>query len=136
MKPKTTAAFLAIVIFFGGVGGGILLDRLWLGQSSFSRYKHFKQFMGPHRFERIGERLQKKFTKELGLSSQQQEDLNKILTQRMELMKTRAKEQDQEMESLKEASRQQIREILTPDQKKRFEELVVEHQARRAKWKK
>ncbi len=136
MKPKTTAVFLAMVIFFGGIGGGILLDRLCLGKSSFSRYKHFKQFMGPERFERIGERLQKKFTKELGLSLQQQESLKTILIQRMELMKTRAKEQDQEMEALKEASRQQIREILTPDQKKRFEELVIEHQARRAQWKK
>ena len=135
MKPKSTATILAIVIFFGGVGAGVFLDRILLEKGAFSHFKHFKKFMGPERFERIVEYLQNKFTKELGLSLPQQEELSKILVERMALMKSRAKEQDQEMEMLKEATRQQIRQILNPDQKKRFEELVAEYQARRAKYK-
>lgn len=136
MKAKVTATLLAIIIFMGGMAGGILLDRLCLEKSSTSHQKHFKKFLGPKRFDQIQKHLQEKFTKRLELSLEQQGSLKEILQERMAVMKKQAKVHDQEMESLKEITRQQIREILTSDQKEVFQKMVEEYQARKQKRKK
>ncbi len=92
--------------------------------------------MGPKRFDQIQTHLQKKFTKELLLTSDQQETLKAIFDQRMTVMKLTVKEHDQELESLKETTRDQIRKMLTSDQKVKFNQMVKEYKAKRARWKK
>lgn len=133
MKAKLTASLLAIFIFAAGFAAGTLFDHLCheKGRKAF-----YKKFRGPERFDRVKDRLQEKFTRELKLTGQQQTELKGILLHWMTAMKEKVKVRDQELEGIKEEHRQKIREILTPDQKIRFNEMVEEYKARLAKWKK
>lgn len=133
LGPRVSAFFLSAVIFVAGVAGGVLLDKFFLTGRKLARYEHFKKFMGPKRFDIIREQLQKKFTRELGLDGSQQAQLRDILERNLGKIKARATEHDAEIETMKEASRNEVRAILTATQKERFEELVQDYQARRAR---
>jgi len=131
MKPKIKAFILALVIFLGGVTGGVFLDRLYFDTAKKAQIKHFKKFMGPKRFDVIQDRLQTKFTRKLNLTLTQQDQLRKIFKRRMGLIKARAIEHDTEIESMKEVTRKEIFTILTPAQKDRFAEMIKAYKARR-----
>jgi len=133
MKAKCFACILSIVIFLGGVTGGVMLDQLVISRSKLQKAKRFMQFRGPERFVKIQEHLQSKFTRELELSAEQQVQLKAIFDLRMPIMKAKVIEQNKEKEAIKEGTRQKIFKILNPDQKERFAEMIQKYKERQAR---
>lgn len=112
-----------------GISLGILLDELVLGGERDSR-------RGESSRQSRTERFKAKLENELDLSREQKEELEKALASSNERARAFWKETRSAYSELRKEFRQEIRALLTPEQQKRFDEMMAREDARRKKRKK
>lgn len=126
MKWKALVVILGV--FLLGIGGGVMLDRMAL-----YRYSFFQD--GSHGFRDghrpPGGRLLHRLTRKLDLSEAQQRDVGVVLKSTRTELKTMHRQMRQRVDGLLKTSESRIREVLEPEQRETFEQLVAEHRARR-----
>ncbi len=106
-----------------GMSIGIVLDRSVLGVSAEGSRR-------VHRGEGGRGRFLARLTAELGLSAEQQATLEGTLSTNREEAHAFWQEARQAFSKLREEYREQIRALLDPDQRVRFEEILAEEEAR------
>jgi Spy/CpxP family protein refolding chaperone len=123
MSAKTTAISIVLIAFATGLFVGAAGDRAWL----FSRHRLVPERSSSDFVTRMVERLDH----ELNLNAAQRAQITTIL-------EIRKKRVDELMSSVRPQVRQQIdatdaeiARLLTPDQRKKFDELMVKKQKRR-----
>lgn len=124
MKWKALVVLLGV--FFLGVGGGVMLDRVVLHHDGFSPPYDFR---GRHR-PPMG-RLLHRLTHELDLSEAQQQAVRTILIATRTELKTMHEQMRQRVDDILKASETRIQGVLKPAQREAFEQLMVEHQSHR-----
>ncbi len=123
MKWKALVVLLGV--FFLGVGGGVVLDRVALHRYDFSPYG----FRGRHR-PPVG-RILRRLTHKLDLSDTQEQDVRTILVSTRTELKTTHQHMRKRVDDILKASETRIQRVLKPEQREAFEQLIVEHRARR-----
>jgi Spy/CpxP family protein refolding chaperone len=118
MKRQALAILLGV--FLLGVGGGVVLDRVALYPYDF-RGRH-----EPH-----ADRILHRLTRELKLSDAQQQDVRTILMSTRAELNTTHQHMRQRVDNILKASETRIQHVLEPEQRQAFEQLMVEHRARR-----
>ena len=82
--------------------------------------------------ERRGRRVAE-MTKELALTQEQATDIDAVIHQTHDQMKAIHDKSDADMEALRQNARNQMRQLLTPEQKPKFEALVQKMDAEKKK---
>ena len=123
--PATRKAAIWVVIVFllGAAGGGML------GYSYAHRSVSAASAPLPEperRARRVAE-----LTEKLGLTNDQAKQLDAIMLQRHTEVKTIRDQSDAQLEEVRQKGRDQIRAILTPEQKPKFEEFLQKLDAER-----
>lgn len=116
--PATRKAAIWVVIVFllGAVGGGML----GYGYAHHSVAAANRPLPEPERrAKRVAE-----LTEKLGLTSDQAKQLDAIMLQRHTEVKTIHEQSDAQLEQVRQKGRDQIRAMLTPEQKPKFEEFL------------
>ncbi len=108
---------LLVLIFILGIATGAFGYRLLSDKGYFS-----SRGRGPARVNR-GEVVER-FTRELGLSAQQREQLNVILTEDEQKFRELNKSIKPQADAIRQEGRNRIRAILTDEQKPKFEEML------------
>lgn len=119
MKWKALAVLLGV--FFLGVGGGVVLDRMVLHRDG--------PMWGRHR-PPMG-RILHHLTRKLDLSETQQQDVRTILMSTRTELKGARQQMRQRVDGILKASETRVQQVLEPAQRKAFEQLMAEHQKRR-----
>lgn len=123
--PATRKAAIWVVIVFllGAVTGGML----GYGYAHHSVSAASAPLPEPERRARGVARL----TQELGLTSDQAKEVDAIIMQRHAEMKAVHDQSDSQIDQLRQRGRDQIRAILTPEQKPKYEEFLQKLDAER-----
>lgn len=111
------ATLLVVAVFLIGVGLGVV--------GSYGVMK--RTFAAPR--ERLNETQKRAqwvehLTSEVSLTAEQQKDLDKILTQLQERYKAIHEQQVPQLEQARQEARNQMRAILTPDQRPKFDDFL------------
>jgi Spy/CpxP family protein refolding chaperone len=117
-SAKQKAALWVIVVFvFGAALGGVF--------GYFYGHRSSVSAAGPPLSEAVkrAQRVQE-LTQELGLTSDQRQQLDSDLSQLHAQYKAIHDQSDAQMEQARQKGRDQIRAILTPEQKPKFEEFL------------
>lgn len=125
--PATRKAAIWVVIVFllGAVGGGML----GYGFAHHSVSAANAPLPEPERrAKRVAE-----WTQDFGLSSEQARQLDAILLELHGESKAIHDQSDAQMEKLRQKGREQIRAVLTPEQRPKFEEWLAKRDAERLK---
>jgi Spy/CpxP family protein refolding chaperone len=124
--PATRKAAIWVVIVFllGAVAGG-MLGYVYAAHHSVSAAS--APLPEPERRARGVARL----TQELGLTSDQAKEVDAIIMQRHAEMKAIHDQSDSQIDQLRQRGRDQIRAILTPEQKPKYEEFLQKLDAER-----
>lgn len=124
--PATRKAAIWVVIVFllGAVGGGML-------GYAYATHHSVAAASAPlpepeRRARRVAE-----LTEKLGLTSDQAKQLDAIMSERHAEVKTIREQSDAQLEQVRQKGRDQIRAILTPEQKPKFEEFLQKLDAER-----
>jgi Spy/CpxP family protein refolding chaperone len=120
---RKAAVWVAIVFLLGAALGGMI----GYGYAHRSVAAANAPLPEPVRRAQRVEQL----TEELGLTSDQAKQLDAILTQWHAEVKTIHQQSDAQIEQLRQKGRNQIRAILTPEQKPKFEEFLTKLDAER-----
>jgi Spy/CpxP family protein refolding chaperone len=120
---RKAAVWVAIVFLLGAAVGGMI----GYGYSHRSVTAANAPLPEPVRRAHRVEQL----TQELGLTSDQAKQLDAILMQWHAEVKTIRDQSDAHVEQLRQGKRNQIRAILTPEQKPKFEEFLTKLDAER-----
>ena len=114
-ERKKAAVYISL-IFLCGFLTGTAMSNLWMhwGAASVSAQGESKQM-------KSRERVVEKFTKRLSLSADQASQLNVILDE----TRRGYREHETEIEIIRQQGRNRIREILTPEQRDKYEEMLV-----------
>jgi hypothetical protein len=107
--------FAIFILFFSGVCTGLLGGRILMQ----CRIKHMEK-RGP---QAMREAVLNKMSKDLGLTSEQQEHISRIMTQMDEQVRKLHEKTDPDMEKLFEQSHAQIRKELNAEQLVKFDEM-------------
>ena len=111
-KTRSEAAVLVIVVFFLGVLLGVVGNHLW-GESVWG-----KQVSAAHPTR---DQLVSSLTRDLQLNAEQQQQLGAIIDDTKSQIRAVYAPADAQREELRQAGRNRIRAILTPEQKPKFE---------------
>lgn len=111
------AAIWVVIVFLLGVAAGVMVG---YGYAHHSVAAASTPLSEPERRARGVEKL----TQELGLTSDQAKQLDAILLQWHTQSKAIRDESDAQIEQLRQKGRDQIRAILAPEQKPKYEEFV------------
>ena len=124
--PATRKAAIWVVIVFllGALGGGML------GYGYAHHYSVSAASAPLPEPERRARRVAE-LTEKLGLTSDQAKQLDAIMLQRHTEVKTIRDQSDAQLEQVRQKGRDQIRAILTPEQKPKFEEFLQKLDAER-----
>ncbi len=109
-----------------GMSLGILLDALVLGRDDRG---------GPHGQSDgdRNERFKAKLESELGLTPEQMQELDTVLASNREKADVFWKQSRKSYQELRKEFRQAIRDMLTPEQQNKYDEMVRKHDERRKK---
>ncbi len=118
MKWKAFVVLLGV--FFLGVGGGIVLDRVAFHRDG-DRGRH-KPPMG---------RILHRLTKTLDLSKAQQQDVRAILMSTRTELKSTHQQMRQRVDDILKTSETRVQQVLEPAQRKAFDKLMAKHRKRR-----
>ena len=113
---RKAAVWVGIVFLLGLAAGAI-------GGYAYARWSVLAARVPLPEPERRAQRVAQ-LTKELGLTSAQAQQLDVIIMQRHAESKAIHDQTDAQMAKLRQAARNEIRGILTPEQKAKFEELL------------
>ena len=118
MKWKALVVLLGV--FLLGVGGGVVLDRMALYRDGSG---------GRHRppMGRILHRL----THTLDLSEAQEQDVRAILMSTRTELKSTHQQMRQRVDAILKVSETRVQQVLKPEQREAFEQLMTEHRKRR-----
>ena len=137
MRPSTNrwlSSLLLVVILGAGVGIGVALDRLWLqpdgGAAPGSTSARAWRSRDP---ATRAARLSARFRKKLGLDAQQEQAVRATLKHMYEKTGALRKQRRQELRQIRDASRAEIRKVLTAAQQQQFQKMVDAYEKRRAK---
>lgn len=114
--PRQKAALWVGVVFLLGAALGGTLGYVFAHQSYAATPVLTDQAKTQHKVERL--------TQELGLSTQQQQQLSVIITDVQAEYKAIRKTTDPQIDGARQKGRERVREILTPEQKPKFEEFL------------
>ena len=126
MTPQSKALLTILVSFLIGAVAGVLVDQAFLMRS-------MRVFNPSSPYVRFKARVMN----DLGLTSAQQSQLEQLLQRRQEAFNDFRKNIESKYMTMREATSDSIRGLLTPEQQSRFEALVKEfdssyrHQERR-----
>jgi len=130
MNPDTrkkAGLWLAIVFVLGLAVGGVF--GYSFAHRSYADTSKPAQLSEPERrAKRVGE-----MTKELGLSAEQATKVDSIIHQAHDAMKVVREKAEVDVDGLRQQARDQIRTLLTAEQKPKFEEMVQRMDAERKK---
>lgn len=112
--------YFALTFLLGAVVGSVGL--LFYGWYSGHWHHHFDKG-----------RIVRRLTRELDLTEPQAQQLNAILDDYTKKREELEKQVGPQYEALREANRNRVRQILTPDQLAKFNELIRRHDERRKK---
>lgn len=125
--PATRKAAIWVVIVFllGAVGGGML-------GYGFAHHSVSAASAPLPESERRAKRVAQ-WTQDFGLSSEQARQLDAILLELHGESKAIHDQSDAQMEKLRQKGREQIRAVLTPEQRPKFEDWLAKRDAERLK---
>lgn len=118
------AAVWVVIVFLLGAAAGGMLGYGYAHRSVSAANTPLPETQ--RRAQRVAQ-----LTQDLGLTSDQAKQLDAILMQRHAEMKAIHEQSDAQMEQLRQKGRDQIRAILTADQKPKFEEFLKKKDAER-----
>ncbi len=118
MKWKALVVLLGV--FLLGVGGGVVLDRMVLYRDGF---------WGRHR-PPMG-RILHHLTEKLDLSEAQQQDVRAILMSTRTELKSARQQMQQRVDGILKTSETRVQQMLEPEQREAFKQLMTEHRKRR-----
>lgn len=118
------AAIWVVIVFLLGVVGGVMLGYSYAHRSVVAAAPPVPE--AQRRAERVAQ-----LTQELGLSSDQAKQLDTILFQWHGQAKAVHDQSEAQIEQLRQKGRDEIRAILTPEQKPKFEEFLAKLDAER-----
>lgn len=121
------AAIWVVIVFLLGVAGGGMLGYVYATHHSVSAAS--APLPEP---ERRAKRVAQ-WTQDFGLSSEQAKQLDAILLELHGESKAIHDQSDAQMEQLRKKGRDQIRAVLTPEQKPKFEDWLAKRDAERLK---
>jgi Spy/CpxP family protein refolding chaperone len=110
---RKAALWVAAVFLLGAALGGVLGYTVGHHRVSAANLPKTEQERRARRVEQL--------TQELTLTSEQQQQLDAILSQAHVEYKTLHQQNDAQMDEARQKARNRIREILTPEQKPKFE---------------
>ncbi len=113
---RRTAAIWVLLVFVIGTALGAVLGYMWARHSVSANVQMTEQERRARRLEQI--------TKELQLTPDQRQHLEAILTQIHTEYKGIRETSEAQMEQARQKGRSQIRMILTPEQKPKFEDFA------------
>ena len=119
------AAIWVVVVFLLGAAAGGMLGYVYATHQSVSAAS--PPLPEPERRAKGVARL----TQELGLTGDQAKEVDAIIMQRHAEMKAIHDQSDSQIEQLRQRGRDQIRAILTPEQKPKYEEFLQKLDAER-----
>ncbi|NWG12844.1 MAG: hypothetical protein HXY20_04825 [Acidobacteria bacterium] len=122
MKTKTSAALILLLTFLLGVVAGALCYHIYRGYSVDADRRSGAK---PGRRDVVQE-----MAKDLNLDPAQQEQLKRIMEKSRERYRVLSEQVRPQFDVIRDESRQEIRQILRDDQKKRFEERLQELEQR------
>jgi Spy/CpxP family protein refolding chaperone len=121
--------WLALIFVLGAAIGGVF-------GYSFAQHRTLAAPLvttaPPSEPERRAKRVAE-MTRELGLTQQQATTIDAIIHQAHDEMKTVHDRSDADVDAVRQKAREQMRQLLTPEQKPKFEELVQKMDAERKK---
>ncbi len=120
---RKAAVWVAIVFLLGAVLGGMIGYGYAHRSVAAAKAPLTEPERRAHRVEQM--------TQELGLTSDQAKQLDAILMQWHAEVKTIHQQSDAQIEQLRQKGRNEIRAILTPEQKPKFEEFLTKLDAER-----
>lgn len=124
-RPQRTAVVLVVTVFVLGVALGVLGTYLEGYRVFGAGIMHRQPQDHSPAGQQHGRQVQvERLTKELGLTSEQQKQLDGILSQTQTRYSALHEQTNAEMEQVRKQSRDQIRAVLTPDQLPKFEEVL------------
>jgi hypothetical protein len=115
MTPQTKAFLTILVSILIGAVAGVLVDQAFLVRS-------FRVFASSGPYVRFKDRVMN----DLGLTPAQQGQLEQLLQRRQEGFNDFRKNIEARYMAMREATRDSIRSLLTPEQQSKFEALVKE----------
>jgi Spy/CpxP family protein refolding chaperone len=124
MRSKTSATLLLLATFaLGGISGSIAYYLYQVRATAAQSQRSFRG-SGPHNpVDELASGLQ--------LNPEQKQKLTVIIEQSGEKYRKLSREFRPQYEGIRQETRQAIREILMPEQKERFEEIIRREQERR-----
>jgi Spy/CpxP family protein refolding chaperone len=115
-SAKKKAALWVVAVFLLGAALGGLLGYIFAHHSVFANAQLTEPQKRAHRVEQL--------THELGLTNDQRQQLDTILSQLHAEYKALREQTDAQVDQARQKGRNQIRAILTPEQKPKFEEFL------------
>jgi Spy/CpxP family protein refolding chaperone len=131
MNPETrkkAGLWLALVFLLGAAVGGVF-------GYSFPHRAHADTVKGSPQLSESERRAKRvaEMTSELGLTAEQTARVDAIVRQTHDEMKVAREKAESEVEALRQRAREEIRLVLTPEQKPKFEAMVQRMDAERKK---
>ena len=118
MSTKLVATIVVLVAFAGGLVVGVIADRLWMMHHG----------PGPHRvaIHVITARVLSRLDNELHLTPQQHEEVKKILDVHAARIQAISEGMHPQIRQEVERNNAEIEQVLTPDQRQKFDKLKME----------
>lgn len=113
---RKAAIWVGLVFLLGAALGGVLGYLFTYRSYAYQTTQHSDQ---ARRQQRVAE-----LTQDLGLTHEQQQQLDSIITRMQVEFKGVRKQIDPQIEGVRQRGRNEIRAILTPEQKPKFEEFL------------
>ena len=125
LSPRVKAIILALGLFAIGIVCGIAADRWML-------IRRMGFFMRPQAAANTQERLLRRYIQNLGLTPQQEQEIKRILDESRESMRTIRRKVNREIRGVARATESSIRDILTPEQRRRYNRWLRRRSPQRA----
>lgn len=113
---RSVALGAVLAVFLVGLAGGVAGAHLFYAHKLEAKSERVP-FLAPH--------YQGRLDRSLDLSPQQEQEIRRILRQAHEEAESLRREVRPRIHQLMEGAHEQIREVLTPEQRQRFEELPL-----------
>ena len=136
-RSSLLAASLLLVTLLFGVIGGVALDRWVLRADAYASGQRaaIPRRMGEQRFDpaRLRSEFGGQLARELGLTAEQRARVDSILQRQQVRSRTLMRQMAPELQRLADSTRAELREVLTPDQWERMQQLRAERMGRRGR---
>jgi hypothetical protein len=127
MTPRTTrtlAAILMVLILGCGFALGVTVDRLWLAPAGVARSAESPEARTARHVER--------FRQALGLDAAQVRVVEEVLRRNFTEAEAIRRRVEPELAAVRARGRAEIKQVLRPEQRRRYEERIARRTARRA----